>query len=249
MSQSIFNKRNLIYFLITIISISIIGLFIYLIFRTNNSSPTNLSTIEKGLQPIKIMQNKNGKEQEVNFTQIGAEILASSLASDKPFVEEIKNNTQNIGINRIELPILPEENINVLNVDKLRENSIDNYFTSIYNIFRDNSIQPNINKLSEDALNGKTQDIKSLIEKNKNLYFSLFVIEVPPDVLSLHKSYIRIAQVQNSFLLGLLEASSDPLKLDVNNKLTISLLKRLDITIKQELDTIRQKYNLIYKRQ
>jgi hypothetical protein len=249
MSKSIFNKRNLIYFLITIISISIISLFIYLIFKSNSSKSNNLSTIERGLQPIKIIQNKNGKEQEANFTQIGAEVLASSLESDKPFVEEIKNNTKNIGISRIELPILPEENINVLNVDKLEENSIDNYLTNIYNIFRDNSIQPNINQLSIDALNDKTQDIKLLIEKNKSLYFALFLVEVPPDALILHKSYIRIAQVQNSFLLGLLEASSDPLKLDINNKLTISILKKLDITIKQELDTIRQKYNLIYQKQ
>lgn len=246
-----FTKQNLIYIIIGIICLGIIITSFYFIFlRQNQSQYNTLSTIDKGLAPIKIIQTKDGKDQEVNFTKIGAEILASSLISDKPLVEEIQNNTQNIGISRIELPHLPSENINLIPVEKLDANSIDKYLTNLYNIFRDNSIQPNINQLSEDALSGKTQDIQNLLNKNKDLYFSLFIIEVPPDkdAVQLHKAYIRIAQVQNNFLLGLLEASSDPLKLDINNKLTISLLQNLDILSKQELQALRQKYNLIYQK-
>ncbi len=244
-----FTKQNLIYIIIGIICLGIIITSFYFIFlRQNQSQYNTLSTIDKGLAPIKIIQTKDGKDQEVNFTKVGAEILTSSLISDKPLVEEIQNNTKNIGISRIELPPLPSENINLISVENLTQNSIDNYLTNLYNIFRENSIQPNINQLSEDALSGKTQEIQSLLNKNKGLYYSLFIVEVPPDAISLHKAYIRIAQVQNSFLLGLLEASSDPLKLDINNKLTISLLQNLDILIKQELQALRQKYNLIYQK-
>ena len=248
MLKAIFTRQNLMYMIIGIVCLGIIAIIFYFIFRPAQSQSDALSTIDKGLAPIKIIQTKDGKEQEVNFTKIGAEIIANAINSDKPLVEEIQNNAKNIGISRIELPPLPSENINLISVENLNQNSIDNYLTNLYNIFRENSIQPNINQLSENALSGKTQEIQSLLNKNKDLYYSLFIVEVPPDAISLHKAYIRIAQVQNSFLLGLLEASSDPLKLDINNKLTISLLQNLDILIKQELQVLRQKYNLIYQK-
>lgn len=249
MLQSIFKRQNLVYIGIIIILVIVLVVVFYIIKNSGKSQSANLSAIDKGLTPIKILQTtKDGKQQEVNFTKIGAEILTSSLISDKPLVEEIQNNTKNIGIDNIELPPLPEKNINLLSTEELNANSIDNYLTNLYNVFRENSIQPNINQLSEDALSGKTQNIQSLLNKNKSLYLSLFIIEVPPDALQLHKAYIRIAQVQNSFLLILLNASSDPLKLDINNKLTVSLLQRLDLVIKQELQTLKQKYNLIYKK-
>jgi hypothetical protein len=248
MSKSIFTKKFLIYIGIGILSIILVGGLIYFIIRPKQTGFVDLSTIDKGLSPIRIIQVKNGKEQELNFTQAGAEILASSLMSDGNLADEIQKNVQNLGVDRIELPPLPEQNINIIPVDKLNSNSIDNYLSNLYNIFRDNSIQPNINQLSESALNRKTQDIQSLLSKNTDLYLNLFIIEVPPDAIKLHKAYIRIAQVQNSFLLGLLNASSDPLKLDINNKITINLLQNLDVVIKQELQILRQKYNLIYQR-
>jgi len=246
MLKPIFTRQNLMYMIIGIVCLGIIAIIFYFIFRPDQSKSDTLSSIDKGLAPIKIIQRKDDKDQEVNFTKIGAEIVANAINSDKPLIEEIQNNTKNIGISRIELPPLPSENINLIAVENLNQNSIDNYLTNLYNIFRDNSIQPNINQLSEDALSGKTQEIQSLLNKNKDLYYSLFIVGVPLDAISLHKAYIRIAQVQNSFLLGLLEASSDPLKLDINTKLTISLLQNLDIPIKQELQILRQKYNLIY---
>lgn len=248
MSKSIFTKKFLIYTGIGILSIILVGGLIYFIIRPKQTGFVDLSTIDKGLSPIRIIQIKDGKEQELNFTQAGAEVLASSLMSDGNFVDEIQKNVKNIGVDRIELPPLPEQNINIIPAEKLNANSIDNYLTNLYNIFRDNSIQPNINQLSENALNEKTQDIQSLLSKNTDLYLNLFILEVPPDAVKLHKAYIRIAQVQNSFLLGLLNASSDPLKLDINNKITINLLQSLDIVIKQELQILRQKYNLIYQR-
>lgn len=248
MSKSILTKKSLIYTSIVILCIGILGGILYFILRPKKTEFVDLSTIDKGLSPIRIIQVKDGKEQELNFTQVGAEILASSLMSDGDFVDEIQKNVKNIGVERIELPPLPEQNINIMQADKLNSNSIDNYLTNLYNIFRHNSIQPNINQLSESALSGKTQDIQSLLSKNTDLYLNLFIIEVPPDAVKLHKAYIRIAQVQNSFLLGLLNASSDPLKLDINNKITINLLQSLDIVIRQELQILRQKYNLIYQK-
>lgn len=248
MLKTILNKQNVIYGSIAIVAmVSLISL-IYFIIKPKQTTNIDLSTIDKGLSPIKILQFKDGKEQEVNFTQTGAEILAASLMSENPFVEDIQNNVKSAGISRIELPPLAEENINIISSEKTDVNSIDNYLTNLYNIFRDNSIQPNINQLSENALSGKTQEVQSLLSKNTDLYLNLFTIEVPSELLTLHKAYIRIAQIQNSFLLGLLNASSDPLKLDINNKLTISLLSKLDIIIKQELQILRQKYNLIYQR-
>jgi len=229
--------------------ILIIFSFWYLIWKP----PTpyeNLSTIDNGLAPIKILQVKeDGKETELNFTKAGAAVLAQALLSEEDFVKTIEQSVKDIGIDKVELPPLQEDRINLItDKEAITNQSIDNYLTSLYNIFRDNNIQPNINQLSKEALEGKTQTIQSLLGKNTDLYLSLFLIEVPPDTLQLHKYYIRIAQIQNSFLLGLLNSSSDPFKLDINNKITLSLLENADILIKQELSILRQKYNLIYKR-
>ena len=248
MLRYILTKDFLFYTSIGILCIGLFGGLIYFIVKPKQTELIDLSSIDQGLAPIRIIQVKDGKEQDLNFTKVGAQIVANSLISEGNFAEDIQKNVQNVGIDRIELPPLIEKNINILSPDKLNDKSIDNYLTNLYNVFRDNSIQPNINQLSESALNGKTQDIQSLIRKNTDLYLNLFLIEVPPDTLKLPKAYIRIAQVQNSFLLGLMNASTDPLKLDINNKITISLLQSLDIVIKQELQILRQKYNLIYQK-
>lgn len=250
MLRYLLTKTSIFYSVLSVFLILIIFSFWYLIWKP----PTpyeNLSTIDTGLAPIKILQIKeDGKETELNFTKAGAAVLAQALLSEEDdFVKTITQNVKDIGIDKVELPPLQEDRINLITDQGSNNNqSIDNYLTSLYNIFRDNNIQPNINQLSQEALEGKTQTIQSLLGKNTDLYLSLFLLEVPPDTLRLHKYYIRIAQIQNSFLLGLLNSSSDPFKLDINNKITLSLLENLDILIKQELNILRQKYNLIYQR-
>ena len=249
MLRYLLTKTSIFYSVMSLFLILIIFSFWYLIWKP----PTpyeNLSTIDNGLAPIKILQVKeDGKETELNFTKAGAAVLAQALLSEEDFVKTIEQSVKDIGIDKVELPPLQEDRINLItDKEAITNQSIDNYLTSLYNIFRDNNIQPNINQLSKEALEGKTQTIQSLLGKNTDLYLSLFLIEVPPDTLQLHKYYIRIAQIQNSFLLGLLNSSSDPFKLDINNKITLSLLENADILIKQELSILRQKYNLIYKR-
>jgi hypothetical protein len=247
MLRYILTKNFIFYSGFGLLFIIIIASLGYIIFKPATKY-TDLSTIDKGLSPIKILQVKDGKESEVNFTKAGAAVLAQAIISEEDFAKSVEKSVKDIGIDKIELPPLPEDRINIISKEKINENSVDNYLANIYNIFRDNNIQPNINQLSEEALDGKTQNIQSLLRKNTDLYLSLLLIEVPPDTLQLHKYYIRISQVQNSFLLGLLKSNSDPFKLDINNKITISLLKELDMLIKQELDILRTKYNLIYKR-
>lgn len=249
MLRYLLTKTSIFYSVLSLFLILIIFSFWYLIWKP----PTpyeNLSTIDNGLAPIKILQVKeDGKETELNFTKAGAAVLAQALLSEEDFVKTIEQSVKDIGIDKVELPPLQEDRINLItDKEAITNQSIDNYLTSLYNIFRDNNIQPNINQLSKEALEGKTQTIQSLLGKNTDLYLSLFLIEVPPDTLQLHKYYIRIAQIQNSFLLGLLNSSSDPFKLDINNKITLYLLENADILIKQELSILRQKYNLIYKR-
>jgi len=247
MLRYILTKDFLFYTSFGLLSMGILASFGYFVFRPTNIYK-DLSTIDKGLAPIKIIQVKDGKEQELNFTKAGANILVQALLSEQDFVKTIEQSVKDIGIDRIELPPMPENRINIIPKDKLNDKSIDNYLTNLYNVFRDNNIQPNINQLSGEALDGKTQNIQALLRKNTDLYLSLFIIEVPPDAMQLHKYYIRIAQIHNSFLLGLLNASSDPLRLDINNKITLSLLGNVDTLIKQELNILRQKYNLIYKK-
>lgn len=243
MIKSLFTKKNII--ICSIILILGLGI-IYIILKPFSKS--KLTPIDEGLAPIRIIQIKDGKEQEVNFTKSGANIVAGALFSANPFDEQVKQDVQNLGIDRIDLPPLPENQIKVINNSENSQVAIEKYLKEVYTIFKDNTIQPNINQLSEEALDGKTQNIQSLLRINTDLYRSLFEIEVPQDALKLHKGYIRITQIQNSFLLGLLNASSDPLGLDINSKITITLLQKIDVPIKNELQSIRKKYNIIYKK-
>jgi hypothetical protein len=243
MIKSLFTKKNIIISSI----ILVLGLGITYIILKPESKP-KLTPIDEGLVPIRIIQIKDGKEQEINFTESGADIIASALISANPFDEQVKQDVQNLGIDRIDLPPLPEDQIKVIPNPDNPQAALEKYLKEVYTIFKDNTIQPNINQLSEEALDGKTQNIQSLLRTNTDLYRSLFEIEVPQDALKLHKGYIRIAQIHNSFLLGLLNVSSDPLRLDISNKITLSLLGNVDTLIKQELNILRQKYNLIYKK-
>jgi hypothetical protein len=244
MIKSIFTKKNIIISSIVLI----LGVGIAYIVLKPDTTP-KLTPIDEGLNPIRIIQIKDGKEQEINFTESGADIIASALISANPFDEQVKQDVQNLGIDRIDLPPLPEDQIKVIPNPENPQAAIEKYLKEVYTIFKDNTIQPNINQLSEEALDGKTQNIQSLLRTNADLYRSLFTIEVPQDALKLHKGYIRIAQIQNSFLLGLLNASSDPLRLDINSKITVTLLQKIDIPIKEELQSIRKKYNIIYQKQ
>ena len=244
MIKSLFTKKNII--ISSIILVLGIGIA-YIILRPD--SKPKLTPIDEGLAPIRIIQIKDGKEQEVNFTESGAEIIASALFSANPFDEQIKQDIQDLGINRIDFPPLPENQIKVIPNPENPQAAIEKYLKEVYTIFKDNTIQLNINQLSEEALDGKTQNIQSLLRINTDLYRSLFTIEVPQDALKLHKGYIRITQIQNNFLLGLLNASSDPLRLDINSKISLSLLQKIDIPIKEELQSIRKKYNIIYQKQ
>lgn len=244
MIKSLFTKKNIIISSI----ILVLGLGITYIILKPESKP-KLTPIDEGLAPIRIIQIKDGKEQEINFTESGADIIASALISANPFNEQVKQDVQNLGIDRIDLPPLPEDQIKVIPNPENPQAAIEKYLKEVYTIFKDNTIQPNISQLSEEALDGKTQNIQSLLRTNADLYRSLFEIEVPQDALKLHKGYIRIAQIQNSFLLGLLNASSDPLRLDINSKITVTLLQKIDVPIKDELQSIRKKYNIIYQKQ
>lgn len=244
MIKSLFTKKNII--ISSIILVLGVGIT-YIILRPDSKS--KLTPIDEGLAPIRIIQIKDGKEQEINFTESGADILASALISANPFEEQVQQDIQNLGIDRIDLPPLPEDQIKVIPSPENPQAAIEKYLKEVYTIFKDNTIQPNINQLSEEALDGKTQNIQSLLSINADLYRSLFTIEVPQDALKLHKGYIRIAQIQNSFLLGLLNASSDPLGLDINSNITVTLLRKIDVPIKEELQSIRKKYNIIYQKQ
>lgn len=231
----------------SILGIIIVGIILYIIFRPQESK--ELNPIDQGLLPIRIIQLREGKEQDINFTELSAALIANALISEKQFDKQVQEDIQNLGIDRIDLPPMPTDQIKLIENPSNPQEAIEKYLKDVYTIFKDNTIQLDVNQLTEEALEGKTQNIQSLLKTNTSLYRALFTIEVPSEALKLHKSYIRIAQIQNSFLLGLLNATEDPMRLDINSKITLSLLQQIDVPMKEELQKLRQKYNLIYQKQ
>lgn len=231
----------------SVLGIIILGVILYMIFRPQKSEEIN--PIDQGLLPIRIIQLREGREQDINFTELSAALIANALISERPFDEQVQEDIKNLGIDRIDLPPMPTEQIKKIENPSNPQEAIEKYLKDVYTVFRDNAIQLDVNQLTEEALDEKTQNIQSLLTTNTQLYRNLFEIEVPTDAITLHKNYIRIAQIQNSFLLGLLNATTDPMRLDINGKITVSLLQKIDVSMKQELQTIRQKYNLIYQKQ
>ncbi len=231
----------------SILGIIIVGIILYIIFRPQESE--ELNPIDQGLLPIRIIQIREGKEQDINFTELSAALIANALISEKQFDKQVQEDIQNLGIDRIDLPPMPTDQIKTIENPSNPQEAIEKYLKDVYTVFKDNTIQLDVNQLTEEALEGKTQNIQSLLKTNTSLYRTLFTIEVPSEALTLHKSYIRIAQIQNSFLLGLLNATEDPMRLDINSKITLSLLQQIDVPMKEELQKLRQKYNLIYQKQ
>jgi hypothetical protein len=210
-----------------------------------NRPEISQAEIEAGLVPIKLIQTKNGVDKEVNFTEIAVNIISNSVGSeDKKLRDEIKQGIENAQIDKILFPVLPINKLNIIYSSSNPQFAIEKYLQEVYNIFRSNNIQPNIVQLEKEALNQKTDTILSLIQTNTVLYKSLFYINVPSEVLDLHTNYIKVAQIQNSFLVNLLYATQDPIKLQINSTITIRLLEELNSSIKDKLSILQQNYGL-----
>lgn len=201
--------------------------------------------IEAGLAPIKLIQTKDGVDKEVNFTEVAVNIISNSASSeDTKLKDEIKKAVEEAKIDKILFPILPIEKLNITYSSSNPQLAIEKYLQEVYNIFSSNNIQPNIAQLEKEALAQKTDTILSLIKTNTVLYKSLFYIDVPSEVLDLHTNYIKVTQVQNSFLVNLLYATQDPVKLQINSKITMRLLEELDLSIKDKLTSLQNTYGL-----
>lgn len=231
--------------IITMIIIFMLVASGFIVYTFFNRPKISQAEIEAGLAPIKLIQTKDGVDQEVNFTEVAVNILSNSVNSeDTKLKDEIKKGIEEAQIDKILFPVLPVEKLNIIYSSSNPQLTIEKYLQEVYNIFSSNNIQPNIVKLEQEALGQKTDTILSLINTNTVLYKSLFYIDVPYEVLDLHTNYIKVAQVQNSFLVNLLYATKDPIKLQINSRITMRLLEELDISIKDKLTSLQNKYGL-----
>lgn len=232
--------------IITIIIIFIIiasGFIVYTMFL--NRPKITQAEIEAGLAPIKLIQTKDGVDKEVNFTEVAVNILSNSANSENTKLkDEIKKGIEEAKIDKILFPVLPINKLNIIYSSSNPQLAIEKYLQEVYNIFSSNNIQPNIAKLEKEALDQKTDNILALIKTNTVLYKSLFYIDVPSEVVDLHTNYIKVAQIQNSFLVNLLYATQDPIKLQINSRITMRLLEELDLSIKEKLKSLQDTYGL-----
>ena len=209
-----------------------------------SSNQTEELSLESGLSEIKLIQIVDGKEQEINITETTLGILQAALESNERFDSKTRAEIQKIQIDDVVFPIIPERYLTI--VDNSSQESIEKYLQDVYTVFNENQVNININKLVQESLNQDLSDVEAQREANRQLYLNLFAVEVPRDAVPLHRKYLRITQIQHHFLNNLVTAKEDPLKVDIDIRLAISLLDKLNQPIKQDLKTLSDKYQITY---
>ncbi len=237
-----FFKTHSIFLVPLALLLTFVGLLTFW-FRSSQAEPEQVA-IESGLSEIKLIQVVDGKEQEINITETTLGILRAAIQSNERFDTKTREEIQQVQIDDVVFPTLPEQYFTI--VDNSSTESIEKYLQDVYTVFNENQVNININKLVQESLNEDLADVEAQLEANRKLYLELFAIEVPRDALPLHKKYLRITQIQHHFLNNLLTAEEDPLKVDIDIRLAMSLLDKLNEPIRQDLKTLSDKYQITY---
>ena len=237
-----FFKTHSIFLVPLALLLTFVGLLTFW-FRSSQAEPEQVA-IESGLSEIKLIQVVGGKEQEINITETPLGTLRAAIQSNERFDTKTREEIQQVQIDDVVFPTLPEQYFTI--VDNSSTESIEKYLQDVYTVFNENQVNININKLVQESLNEDLADVEAQLEANRKLYLELFAIEVPRDALPLHKKYLRITQIQHHFLNNLLTAEEDPLKVDIDIRLAMSLLDKLNEPIRQDLKTLSDKYQITY---
>lgn len=237
-----FIKTNSIFILPLSLLLVFVGLLGF--WFTREQAAGEQISLESGLSEIKLIQVVDGKEQEINITETTLGILKAAIESNERFDTKTRQEIQQVQIDDVVFPTLPEQYLTI--VDNSSTESIEKYLQDVYTVFNENAVNININKLVQESLNSDLADVEAQLEANRQLYRSLFAMEVPRDAVPLHRKYLRITQIQHHFLNNLLTAEEDPLKVDIDIRLAISLLDKLNEPIKQDLSTLSDKYQITY---
>jgi hypothetical protein len=214
------------------------------VYSAQKTLDANKKDLSAGLGEIKIIQEVNGIEKEVNFTKMLTEVFVKSMMNkEQDFKSNSKTLIDNYPIKKIEFPPILEKNIKVK--QDFTSEDVKVYLNEVYKLFKKNEVffvRGDLLKFSTPE--ERESQAKDLLKKNEAIYYGLFNMEVPQDALSIHKKYIQITQVQNDFLHSILKEKEDPIKSSVALRFGIQVLGMIKDPLNQELKALSKKYQI-----
>jgi len=236
-----FLKKNILFIIPLILIIIIILLYIFFI---KEPTPKDNISLEDGLKPITIILDVNNKDLEANLTIINSLILSNAINSDEDSKEVILNNIKNLDIKDLKMPPMPESKIKVSNF--YNKKSIENYLEKVYNLYEEYPVDIDYQKLLIQASEDNFTEIDTLIKNNDDLYYKLFELKVPKEVILIHKQYIKMVQIDNSLLLSIKKLKQDPYMVEFNQTMRGDISSLFNKIMKQELYKLSEKYEFSY---
>jgi len=204
--------------------------------------------LEDGLGEIQIIrQTQTGQTKKLNITETAFQILQASITQEGRLDTQAKQEIQNLSITDIEFPPIPEDQLRTFQTQN--KSAIAEYFQNIYNILNVEYNGVTVKNIGEEAINNKNnaKRLKELHHANRKMYFDLMNLNVPKDVTSVHKAYIRITQLHHHFIAELRNSSQDPLGLKTNYILTVQILEELQPKLKAEISEEKNTHDLQIK--
>ncbi len=203
------------------------------------------AALAQGLDEITILhQTETGQTKKLNITQTVLDILSTSLSKKGRLDSTAKRQINNLSIQDIQFPPMPEKQLKTYETSKSAE--IAEYFQTVYNVLNTKHADVTVKNITRKALErrDKNEPIKGLIEINKAMYYDLMDVRVPQPTLKVHKNYIRIIQVQHHFLQSLANQEKDPLNTQTSYLITLRFLEDLRPELNTEIKTLEKEYDL-----
>lgn len=236
--------------IVTFVIIFIISAFWYRKYSKDKILQANLGI---GLTPIRIEQVIDGKTQEVNFTDATLQLIAEALKEtstnpDTEFETIFASGFQKLNIQSIIFPPIVTKELTIIPKSETSSETIEQYLKDVYTIFNRHKVIQNLPFLISEIQKNNADTVIREKNNNEKLYYALFEVAVPEEALDLHTKYIKITQVQNHLLTSMLNLSSDPLRLDIDLRMSSYLLSQLKDPINQDLKKIQEIYpNIQYQ--
>lgn len=211
-------------------------------FTVNRSQTVASNEIYATLASIKFIEDTPLGPQEINFTDKTVNIFGASVERGERLLVTTEELVQEIKIEEVVFPPIREERLKI--VDKASQGFVENYFRAVYNLLSELNSEEDLNQLTLQAVDGKTNLIKHEKTKTKAIYREMYRLEIPREARDLHVSYLRIIQTQYNLYNNIETINDDPARLRIDLIVTQEILTKLQEKVNQELEKVSQVYQV-----
>lgn len=215
-------------------------------FTINRSQVVASNEIYATLASIKFIEKTPLGPQEINFTDKTVNIFGTSVNRGEKLFVTTEELVQQIKIEDIIFPPIREERLKI--VDKTNQGFVENYFRAVYNLLSKLNSEEDLNQLTLQAIDGKTNQIEYERNKTKAIYREMYRLEIPREAKDLHISYLRIIQTQYNLYNNIATIKNDPARLRIDLIVTQEILTKLQQRINEQLEEVSQKYQIQLER-